>query len=79
MAEIVIEGHGIGLRFPRLDADLYVPALARGVLGASAWMRSLGRKGGISKSPAKAEAARKTDGLADVRHQRKEGRTVITG
>ena len=25
MAEIVIEGHGIGLHFPRLDADLYVP------------------------------------------------------
>ena len=63
MAEIVIEGHGMGLHFPRLDADLYVPALARGVLGTSAWMRSLGRKGGISKSPAKAEAARKNGRL----------------
>lgn len=63
MAEIVIEGHGIGLHFPRLDADLYVPALARGVLGTSAWMRSLGWKGGISKSPAKAEAARRNGRL----------------
>ena len=63
MAEIVIEGHGIGLHFPRLDADLYVPALARGVLGTSAWMHSLGRKGGISKSPAKAEAARRNGRL----------------
>ena len=63
MAEIVIEGHGMGLHFPRLDADLYVPALARGVLGTSAWMRSLGRKGGISKSPAKAEAARRNGRL----------------
>ena len=63
MAEIVIEGHGIGLHFPRLDADLYVPALARGVLGTSAWMRNLGRKGGISKSPAKAEAARRNGRL----------------
>lgn len=63
MAEIVIEGHGIGLHFPRLDADLYVPALARGVHGTSAWMRSLGWKGGISKSPAKAEAARRNGRL----------------
>ena len=63
MAEIVIEGHGMGLHFPRLDADLYIPALARGVLGTSAWMRSLGRKGGISKSPAKAEAARRNGRL----------------
>ena len=63
MAEIVIGGHGIGLHFPRLDADLYVPALARGVLGTSAWMRSLGRKGGISKSPAKTEAARRNGRL----------------
>lgn len=63
MAEIVIEGHGIGLHFPRLDTDLYVPALARGVLGTSAWMRNLGRKGGVSKSPAKAEAARRNGRL----------------
>ena len=63
MAEIVIGGHGIGLHFPRLDADLYVPALARGVLGTSAWMRSLGWKGGMSKSPAKAEAARRNGRL----------------
>ena len=63
IAEIVIEGHGIGLYFPRLDADLYVPALARGILGTSAWMRRLGRKGGASKSPAKAEAARRNGRL----------------
>lgn len=63
MAEIVIEGHGIGLHFPRLDTDLYVPALARGILGTSAWMRRLGRKGGISKSPAKAAAARRNGRL----------------
>lgn len=63
MTEIVIDRHGMGLRFPRLDADLYVPALARGVLGTAAWMRSLGRKGGISKSPAKVEAARRNGRL----------------
>ena len=63
MAEIIIEGDGMGLHFPRLDADLYVPAVARGALGTAAWMRSLGRKGSISKSPAKAEAARKNGRL----------------
>lgn len=63
MAEIVIQGRGLGLHFPRLDADLYVPALARGVLGTSAWMRSLGQKGGVSKSPAKAAAARRNGRL----------------
>ena len=63
MAEIVIQARGLGLHFPRLDADLYVPALARGVLGTSAWMRSLGQKGGVSKSPAKAAAARRNGRL----------------
>jgi hypothetical protein len=63
MSEIIIQGRGLGLHFPRLDADLYVPALARGVLGTSAWMRSLGQKGGVSKSPAKAAAARRNGRL----------------
>lgn len=59
LSKLVIEGQGLALHFPQLDADFHVPALARGVLGTSAWMRSLGRKGGLSKSPAKAEAARR--------------------
>ena len=63
LVEIVIEGHGMGLHFPQLDVDLYVPALVRGILGTSAWMRRLGRKGGASKSPAKAEAARRNGRL----------------
>jgi Protein of unknown function (DUF3532). len=63
LAEIAIEGHGMGLHFPQLDVDLYVPALARGILGTSAWMRRLGRKGGASKSPAKTEAARRNGRL----------------
>ena len=79
LAEIVIEGHGIGLHFPRLDANLYVPALARGVLGTAAWMRSLGRKGGISKALPRQRPPEETDGLAGVHHQqRRSCRNVST-
>jgi hypothetical protein len=31
---IEVEGFGLGIHFPRLDADLYVPALLQGVLGS---------------------------------------------
>jgi len=38
LAEIAVEALGLGIRFPRLDADLYVPALLEGVLGSKSWM-----------------------------------------
>lgn len=57
--EIEITPTGLGLHFPRLDADLYVPALLQGVLGSNAWMaQALGAKGGSSTSEVKAAAAR---------------------
>src|SRR5258707_11753028 len=31
---IEIEASGLGIRFPKLDADLYVPALLDGILGS---------------------------------------------
>lgn len=56
---IEISPSGLGLHFPKLDADLYVPALLEGVLGSRAWMAArLGEKGGKSKSAAKAAASR---------------------
>ncbi len=58
LEDVDIEAGGLGIHFPRLDADLYVPAIARGVLGTKAWMRKIGQKGGASRSAAKAEAAR---------------------
>jgi hypothetical protein len=35
---IEVEELGLGVRFPRLDADLYVLALLEGVLGSKSWM-----------------------------------------
>lgn len=56
---IEVEGMGLGVRFPRLDADLYVPALLEGVLGSRRWMAArLGAGGGQARSAAKATAAR---------------------
>ncbi len=59
LAEIEISPAGLGLRWPRLDADLYVPALLQGVFGSKGWMaRQLGAEGGRSRTPAKIAAAR---------------------
>ncbi|WP_137180582.1 DUF2442 domain-containing protein [Roseomonas sp. AR75] len=35
---IEVEALGLGIHFPRLDADFHVPALLEGVLGWKAWM-----------------------------------------
>jgi hypothetical protein len=35
---IVVEAYSLGIHFPKLDADLYVPALLEGVLGSKPWM-----------------------------------------
>lgn len=59
---IEISPSGLGIHFPKLDADLYVPALLEGFLGSRAWMAArLGEKGGRSRSAAKRKAA-KTNG-----------------
>ena len=43
LADIEISPAGLGLHWPRLDADLYVPALLQGVFGSKSWMaRQLG-------------------------------------
>ncbi|MGD0629591.1 MAG: DUF2442 domain-containing protein [Terracidiphilus sp.] len=57
---IEISPSGFGIHFPKLDADLYLPALLEGFLGSKRWMAGrLGASGGKSKSAAKALAARK--------------------
>jgi hypothetical protein len=58
LARIEILGGGTGLHWPRLDADLYVPALLRGVYGNKSWMAKIGREGGLARSVAKKKAAR---------------------
>jgi len=59
LAEIEISPAGLGLHWPKLDADVYVPALLQGVFGSKRWMAAqLGAKGGQARSSAKAAAAR---------------------
>ena len=59
LADIEISPAGLGLHWPKLDADLYVPALLEGAFGSQRWMAAqLGAAGGRVQSRAKAEAAR---------------------
>ncbi len=56
---IEISPSGYGIHFPKLDADLYLPALLEGFLGSRKWMAArLGAQGGKSRTTAKASAAR---------------------
>jgi hypothetical protein len=59
LSEIEVSPAGLGLHWPKLDADLYVPALLQGVFGSKSWMaRQLGAEGGKARTVAKAAAAR---------------------
>ena len=61
---IEIDPPGFGLHFPRLDADLYVPALLQGVFGSERWMAArLGARGGKARTPAKAASSRENGRL----------------
>jgi hypothetical protein len=53
-----VRGRGSALRWNALDADVYVPALFRGVLGTPRWMAELGRAGGRATSARKTLASR---------------------
>jgi hypothetical protein len=54
---IKIEARGLGLHWPRLDVDLYVPGLLQGVLGTRKWMADIGKIGGSVTSAAKAKTS----------------------
>jgi Protein of unknown function (DUF2442) len=59
LRQIEITPSGLGLHFPELDADLYLPSLLQGFLGSRSWMASrLGAVGGSSTSVAKRAASR---------------------
>ena len=56
---IEISPSGLGLHFPKIDADLYLPALLEGFLGSRSWMaQRMGSRGGQAITKAKAVAAR---------------------
>lgn len=59
LAEVEITPSGLGLHWPKLDADLYVPGLLAGAFGGKQWMAAqLGAAGGSARSKAKTVAAR---------------------
>jgi hypothetical protein len=59
LAVIEITPSGLGLHWPKLDADLYVPGLTAGQFGSRSWMASqLGAIGGMARTPAKAISSR---------------------
>jgi hypothetical protein len=59
VAKVTVTPAGGGLHWEDLDVDLSVPNLALGIFGTRAWMRELGRRGGVRRSQAKARASRK--------------------
>lgn len=64
LAKIVISPSGLGLFFPSLDADVYLPALIEGVLGTKRWMAAeAGQLGGKAKTRRKAAASRRNGKL----------------
>lgn len=73
---IEISPSGFGIHFPKLDADIYLPALLEGFLGSRKWMASrLGAQGGRSRSAAKTLAATR-NGRSGGR-PRKKGQAAV--
>jgi hypothetical protein len=61
---IEISPSGLGIHFPKLDTDIYLPALLEGFLGSKRWIASQhGKLGGSVSSAAKAAAARRNGRL----------------
>lgn len=59
LTQIEISPSGLGLYFPALDADLFLPALLDGIFGSPKWAASrLGSEGGKQRSEAKAASSR---------------------
>jgi hypothetical protein len=69
--KIEISPNGMGLHWPQLDADLYVPALIEGAFGSRRWMQHIGELGGSARSAAKAKASRE-NGTRGGRPKHKE-------
>lgn len=69
LAKVEVSPAGAGLHWEDLDVDLSVPNLAFGIFGTRAWMRELGRRGGLRRSRAKTRASRE-NGLKGGRPSR---------
>jgi hypothetical protein len=64
LADAEISPSGLGVHFPKIDADIYIPALMEGFLGSKRWMASqMGKVGGLASTDAKVAAARENGKL----------------
>lgn len=64
LRDIEISPSGFGIYFPKLDVDVYLPALLEGSFGSKKWMAArLGHLGGRSKSRAKRAASKRNGAL----------------
>jgi hypothetical protein len=64
LAKIEITPSGLGIHFPKLDADIYLPALLEGFLGSRRWIAAeMGKLGGRASTKAKSAAARRNGKL----------------
>lgn len=72
LEKIEISPSGFGLHFPRIDADLYIPALLEGFFGSRSWAAArLGARGGKATTKCKAEASR-ANGLLGGRPRKRD-------
>lgn len=61
---IEISPSGLGLHFPKVDADLYLPALLEGVFGSRRWVAARSREGdGRSRTAPRSAASHQNRGL----------------
>ena len=59
LVDAEISPSGLGVHFPKIDADIYIPGLLEGFLGSKRWIASqMGKTGGKVLSEGKASAAR---------------------
>lgn len=73
LADAEITPSGLGIHFPRLDADIYIPTLLEGFLGSKRWIAAqIGKIGGATKSEAKTAAARENGKLGGRPKKKKE-------
>ena len=54
LAVIEISPAGLGLHWPRLDADLYIPSLLQGIYGTPRWMAHLAQCHAYERDTARA-------------------------
>lgn len=78
LTKIEISPSGRGLRFPAIDADLYLPGLLEGFLGSRRWMAAqLGKAGGRATSRAKTAAVR-ANGRLGGRPKKSQAHDVVS-